>query len=208
MSFSAGALLSACTGGGNGDARPPPASVTSTTATTAPAPVSVDWSALALDVDLGDGFHARHCEGDAPLLCIEQAGVPVGVVELLDLPAGDGQTLEQRVADLYRSTAADRAQGCPAGYRFQPAPPVPASIAGGQGLRYGFTGTFADGRPSERTIAWMVDRGDVVTVLSAAADEPDGCLPPEGAGHFTTATLTAAGPALERLVAGSRLPPP
>jgi hypothetical protein len=205
--LSAGVLLSACSGGGDSEARPSPASTTSTTAA-APAPVSVDWNALALDVDLGDGFHARHCEGDAPLLCIEQAGVPVGLVELLDFPAGDGHTLEDRIDDLYRSTAADRAQGCPAGYHFEPVPPEPASVAGGQGLRYGFTGTFADGRPSERTIAWMVERGDVVTVLSAAADETDGCLPPEGAGHFTTATLAAAASALERLVAGSRLPPP
>jgi hypothetical protein len=130
------------------------------------------------------------------------------VVELLDLPAEDHRPLEERIDDLYRSTAADRAQGCPPGYRFQSMPPEPASVAGGQGLRYGFMATFADGRPSERTIAWMVERGDVVTILSAAADEADGCLPPEGAGHFTVATLTAAAPALERLVAGSRVPPP
>jgi hypothetical protein len=202
--FAAAVLLSACAGGGDGDARPSPASTTST----AVAPVIVDWDALALDVDLGDGFHARHCEGDAPLVCIEQAGVPVGVVELLDFPAEDHRPLAERIDDLYRSTAADRAQGCPPGYRFQSMPPEPASVAGGEGLRYGFTGTLADGRPSERTIAWMVERGDVVTILSAAADEPHGCAPPEGAGHFTVATLTAAAPALERLVAGSRLPPP
>jgi hypothetical protein len=201
----AAVLLSACSGGAGDDARPSPASTTSTTAVAA---VTVDWEALALDVDLGDGFHARHCEGDAPLLCIERAGVPVGVVELMDFPAEDGPPLAERIADLYRTTTADRAQGCAPGYRFQGDAPQPARVAGGDGLRYGFTGTFADGLPSERTIGWMVVRGDVVTVISAAADEAHGCLPPEGAGHFAVATLTAAAPALERLVAGSRLPPP
>ena len=181
---------------------------TSTSTTVAPGPLVVDWEAPGLDVDLGDRFRARHCEGDAPLLCIEEAGVPVGVVELLDFPAGDRKPLEDRIADLLRTTAADRAQGCPPGYRFDPVGPERATVAGSPGLRYGFTATFASGRPSERTIAWMVERGDAVTVLSAAADEPDGCLPPEGAGHFTTATLEAAAAALERLVAASRLPPP
>jgi hypothetical protein len=195
--------LSAC--GGDDAASPRPATTTS-----APAPESliVDWEAPGLDVNLGAGFRARHCEGDAPFLCIERAGVPVGTVELLDFPAGDHQPLGERIAELYRSTTEDRRQGCPTGYRFEPVPPEAASVAGGDGLRYGFTGTFADGRPSERTIAWMVERGDVVTVLQAAADEPDGCLPPEGAGHFTAATLDAAASGLERLVAGSRLPAP
>ncbi len=168
----------------------------------------VHWDAPDLDVDLGDGFRARHCEGDAPLLCIERAGVPVGVVELLDFPAGDHQPLADRIADLYRSTTEDRSRGCPPGYRFEGVAPEPAPVAGGDGVRYGFTGTFADGRPSERTIAWMTERDDVVTVISAVADEPDGCLPPEGAGHFTVATLQAAARGLERLVAGSRLPAP
>lgn len=205
-------LLPAC--GGDDVATPEPATTTTTAASSGNTPeppgesLIVDWEALALDVDLGGGFHARHCEGDAPLLCIERTGVPVGVVELLDFSAGDHQPLEARIADLYRTTAEDRAKGCPPGYRFEGVPPEPASVAGGDGLRYGFTATFADGRPSERTIAWMTQRGDVVTVLSAAADEPDGCLPPEGAGHFTVATLQAAAPGLERLVAGSRLPAP
>ncbi len=200
--MAAGVLFSAC-GGGDDTAAPRPAPTT----TTSPS-VVVDWEAPALDVDLGDGFRARHCEGDAPLLCIERGGVAVGVVDLLDFPAGGPRPLEERIDDLYRTTTADRAQGCPPGYRFEPVPPEAASVAGGDGLRYGFAGTFADGRTSERTIGWMVERGDVVTVLSAAADEPDGCLPAEGAGHFTVATLGAAAPALERLVAGSRLPPP
>lgn len=203
MAGLAALLVPAC--GGDDAAVPEP---TPTTVTTVPESLIVEWEARGLDVDLGDGFRARHCEGDAPLLCIERAGVPVGVVELLDFPAGDHQPLEARIADLYRTTAEDRSRGCPPGYRFETVPPEPASVAGGDGLRYGFTGTFADGRPSERTIAWMVERGDVVTVISAAADEPDGCLPPEGAGHFTPGTLAAAASGLERLVVGSRLPPP
>ena len=194
--------------GADGTTAPERPPTSTTTATTAPAPVAVDWEAPGLDVAIGAGLRARHCEGDAPLLCIERAGIPVGVVELIDLPAGEARPLEDRIADLYRSTAADRAQGCPAGYRFETEAPRRATVGGGEGLRYGFTGTFADGRPSERTIAWMVERGEVITVVVAAADEADGCLPPEGAGHFTTATLDAAAGALERLVAGSRLPPP
>jgi hypothetical protein len=197
--------LSAC--GGDDAATPGPVTTSSAPAPDPPV-VVVDWQAPVLDVDLGEGLHARHCEGDAPVLCIERAGVPVGVVELLDFPAGDHQPLEERIAELYRITAADRAQGCPPGYEFQTQVPEPAFVAGGKGLRYGFTGTFADGRPSERTIAWMVERGDVLTVIQAAADEPDGCLPPEGAGHFTTATLGAAAHDLERLVVASRLPAP
>ena len=189
-----------------GDAAAPPAPVTSTSAR--PVALVVEWDAPGLDVELGGGLRARHCEGDAPLLCIERAGVPVGVVELGDFPAGDRRPLAERIAGLYRTTTEDRRRGCPPGYRFETVPPQPAPVAGLDGLRYGFTGTFADGRPSERTIAWMVERGGVVTVISAAAAEPDGCLPPEGAGHFTTATLGAAASGLERLVAGSRLPPP
>ncbi|MGH9038043.1 MAG: hypothetical protein ACRD0O_19975 [Acidimicrobiia bacterium] len=200
-------LLSLAACGGDDAATPGP--VTTTSAPTPDPPVViVDWQAPGLDVDLGEGFRARHCEGDAPVLCIERAGVPVGLVELLDFPAGDRQPLDERIAELYRTTAEDRARGCPPGYEFQTLVPEPAFVAGGKGLRYGFTGTFADGRPSERTIAWMVERGDVVTVIVAAADEPDGCLPPEGAGHFTTASLEAASDDLERLVVASRLPPP
>jgi hypothetical protein len=199
-------FLAAPACGGNDAATPRPATTTASTA--AAAPVIVDWEAPGLDVDLGDGFRARHCEGDAPLLCIERAGVPIGVVELLDFPAGDDQTLHARIADLYRKITEDRGKGCPPGYRFETEPPEPASVAGGDGLRYGFTGTFADGRPSERTIAWMIERNGVVTVLSAAADEADGCLPPEGTGAFTVATLEAAAAGLDRLVAGSRLPAP
>ena len=61
---------------------------------------------------------------------------------------------------------------------------------------------------TERVLSGDCDRDGVVTVISAAADEPDGCLPPEGAGHFTMATLQSAARGLERLVAGSRLPAP
>ncbi|MGH8990476.1 MAG: hypothetical protein ACRDZ7_02985 [Acidimicrobiia bacterium] len=202
--------LAAC--GGDDTAAPEPAPATTTTAaatTVTGSATVVDWTTAGLDVDIGDGFRARHCEGDAPLLCIERAGIPVGVLELLDFPAGEPpQSLEDRITDFYRTFTADRTQGCPPGYRFEGVAPEAAAVAGGEGLRYGFTGTFADGRPSEYTLAWMTRRGDVVTVLSAAADELDGCLPPEGAGHFTTATLEAAAAGLGRLVAGSRLPEP
>lgn len=180
---------------------------TATTTTTAAEELVVDWTDPALDADLGGGYRARHCEGDAPLLCVEQGGKVLGVVELFDYPPTGQQALADRIEGLYRSVRADRGEVCPRGHEFVGDPPVPAKPAGHDGLRYGFTVRLAGGQPSERTIAWMFQRGEVVTVVQAAAYEPAGCLPPEGEGGvFRVAALDAFEPYLERLVAASVLP--
>jgi len=188
--------LSACVD--NPEPAPP------STTTTAP-PLAVDWSDPGLDLEVGGGFRLRNCEGDAPLLCIERGGSTTGVIELTDHRGGDGQTLAQRVADHYATIADDRQQGCPAGYEFTTVPPVAATVAGRDGLRFGFTGRLADGRPSEKTVGFMTEQDDVVRVIGVHAYEADGCLPPEGA-PFTTADLDAFEPFLDEIVAGSRLP--
>ena len=190
------ALAGACA---RDDTAAPP--VTSTTQPT----VTVDWNDPSLAADLGSGWTARQCEGDDPTLCIERHGEAKGVVEIFDFPAGDGVTLDARVAELYAATAEDRERGCPAGYEFETVPPASTRTAGFLAVRYGSTGLVADGRPSERTLAYMIEREGSVTVVQVAGYEPDGCLPPEGPA-FRVGDVVDFTPAFERLVAGSRLP--
>ncbi len=83
--------------------------------------------------------------------------------------------------------------------------PKPVPVAGGTGLRYEAAGR-QEGRVVERTIGFRVFRDGIETLLEATAVEPGGCLTPEHP-TFTVQNLRAFEGLLERVIAGSTLPP-
>jgi hypothetical protein len=186
----------------------------------------VDWGAIAASVDLGDGWSAGSCGGGAPFVCIRKGGTPVGLVELARYPvdsitlpgfreaAARGDTVKALsvvVADLYESVRKDRAAVCGPGYSLETLPPEKATVSGGPGIRYGFTGKERTGKKgtviAERQITYSTLRGGMLVVQSAVGYPADGCMPGEG-GQFTPERLAEFAPVLERLVASSRLPKP
>jgi hypothetical protein len=165
------ALVAAC--GGSEVAAPPTVPVADVSVT-----ASVDWEARTVEVTGLDGYEIRFCEGEAPVLCVSRGGDWVGAIELVSFPDGGsllGRAVEAWAAELYDSTAADRAIGCGPAYDIVGDDPEPEPFAGGEGHRYGFTGTV-NGRVVERTVGHVaVIDGDLhLLVVNALAD--DGCL--------------------------------
>ncbi len=205
-------LLSACAG--DTTASPDPTATPSPTpsASDGPSGESVDWSSPDAEQDLGDGWHAARCEGDAPQICIERDGTGVGTVEYLafpiaDPPATDDSSamvawLRERADDFATFLTTDRAAGC--GEDYLVSFDEHASIQTDQGtwLRYAFTGTDADGTVVERGVAFLAVHGHVQTVLAANAYAPDACVDSEGSA-WTVDDLDEAVVTLDRLVAGT-----
>jgi len=211
-----GALIIANAGDGNDErATAPTTAPPTTTAPNTSAP-RIDWVRTG-DVGLGDGWHVVDCEGDAPLVCVEKDGVPVGFIEYIsfdvstlpnvDAAAGDREALLAQGCDYLDAISEDRAQGCEPGHRFVPDKTRVAEAADGLVVRYGFTATLSDGRPSERTIQWAGIRGEDLVLVSAAAYDAGGCLGTEGS-EFTTENLNAFAGSFDRLVLANELPPP
>ena len=194
------------------DDDPPVRSGTGTTVTVPdrPGPL-VDW-ARPVPVDLGDGWAVADTEGDGPFLTVLRHGRTVGFVEYLDFPlegpaADERAALDAHVADFVQAIGEDRSGVPISGYRFDPDPAVHLPAADGSLVRYGFRGTYPDGRPSERTIQWAGIRGGRLVLVAAAANDPGGLFPPEGV-EFTSADLDAVAERLDRLVRASGLPDP
>jgi hypothetical protein len=179
----------------------------------------LDWTALPADpVDLPEGWQAARCEGDAPLLCTAEAGIPQGAVAHLavalagselgdELAAGIAvrTALIREVRRVHAAVAEDRESTCP-GTTYIPDPTVGATVGGLPGVRYGFT-LLADGRAVERTIGAMAVRdpgGDpVLDVVSAEQLAEGSCIGAEGTQPFTDAGLDRFAPILLQLVARS-----
>ncbi|HEX6872997.1 MAG TPA: hypothetical protein VF163_18015, partial [Micromonosporaceae bacterium] len=100
----------------------------------------------------------------------------------------------------------ERAAGCGTGYRFTRDDPRELASDAGPTVRYGFTGTLADGRPSEKIIQYAGVRSGQLVILSATAADDGGCLPAEGQ-YFTSAQLASFAPVLDQIMAVSPLPP-
>jgi hypothetical protein len=209
-------LLAGCSGStpvaAPADPLPPTAAPSTAAPTTAGPGPSYDWD-RPRTVALAGGLSLGRCEGDAPLVCVRRGGRVVGVLELLrfplsSLPALAGKSgreaLDAQAAEYVGSFTRDRAQGCGSGYEVTPLPVRHLTAADGAVVSYGFTGTLASGAPSEHVVQWAGIRGKDLVLLSAAAYERTGCLPPEG-DAFDVATLREAAPLLDAVVAASPL---
>jgi hypothetical protein len=218
-------LASACSSSGpsGGKASPSPSPSASPSPSPSPpaAPVGpvVDWGAIPPSVDLGGSWSVGACGGTGPFLCVRKDGRNVGVVELSMFPVESftipafkdavarGDTTGALTAlanDLYASVRKDRATICGAGYSLDALPPKPATVSGGAGIRYGFTGRNA-GKVVESQESYSTLRNGKVVIQSASAFAPEGCMVAE-AGELTPQQLTEFSPRLERLAASSKLP--
>lgn len=197
---------------GGGDAADAPAT-TSTSALSAPSVSFTDVTAPS--VDLGDGWSAKHCEGDAPVICVFRNGEAAGLVELatfpvdsFDLPGFQDAVADDDVEEALTILAADfvsvfevdRTDACGTDYELEGTTPEPATVLGRAGMRYGYVGTDG-GRLVERQVNHGTIIGDEVVLVNASAYAPDGCVPPEG--EFDPDTLEEFTPRLRALVAAA-----
>lgn len=185
--------LAAC-GDASGSPGTPPASPVPVVPVATPTPgddptaLVIDWSASRDTVDLGDGWSATACDGQAPLVCVARDGEVVGTVERIgfpvaDPPDGDDDVpawLAERADRFAASLAADRAVGCGDGYTVAFDAHTEVVLGGMPALRYRFTGTGADGTVRERGVAVITVTGHVETVLAANAYGPGGCVDADG----------------------------
>jgi hypothetical protein len=180
------------------------------TATQTAPPIAVDWSSLSeLEPVAADGFRFVDCEGDAPLLCVEERGAPAGLIELGLLDRGrfgkNAESLDALASDLERSFRADRSDGCPMGFRFEVDPRRTLIVAGVDGIRTDWSVIDTAGKRVERTLTYFALEPDRVVVFTVNALDDDGCLSREGA-EFRPDVLGRAAPHIDRVVAGSKLP--
>lgn len=119
---------------------------------------------------------------------------------------GDGTDVLEAMADEFvAEMAADRAEGCGDDYQVVAIDPIPAIVAGEDGLRYGFRGVV-DGTTVEHVVLHALIDDGTVWILNAAGYADGGCLPREG--EFDVAGVQSAMPLIGELAAGSRLPAP
>ncbi len=182
-----------------------------------PEPIgAVDWDDPSRAARFNGGWEVRACEGDAPLLCVSRDGAVVGVVEALaypvasfddlDVEADDAANLAALAAGFVEALGSDRAAGCGADYGFEPIDPEPVRLGEAQGLAYGFTGTRADGQPSELNLQYSAIVGDRIVSIVAAAYDEGGCPGRDDLSSFDSATLAAFRPMLEALLTITPLP--
>ena len=193
---------------GRGQPSPDAASETTSAA-------SVDWMQTAKSVDLGDGWAVRGCPAQRPALCVEKDKTVIGQVRMEDVPSlGEERTtspdqvqavLAVRIHTDYKTLEMQRSQQCGQDYEIETMRPFPAVVAGQPGLRYGATGSMA-GQILEKTVGYRVFRDGIESLIEATAIRPGGCLIPEEP-NFSIEQLSSFEAALDRLIAGSRLPP-
>jgi hypothetical protein len=179
-----------------------------------PLPV-IDWADLE-PVDLGDGWIVRDCDGDAPLLCFDRNGEFVGLIELNTFPvpaelAGVGSEDELVAAmrtwatDNLDGVVADRSEGCGADYEVEVEAPVEQTVAGNNGVRYGFRG-IEGGAMTEYVISYATVADDQLWIVVADGAADGGCMGSDELDLFDPAVLETLVPLLDRVVAGMVLP--
>lgn len=190
---------------------PPPASPVAT-------PLTVDVAPGGDAVALGDGWSIQHCEGDAPLLCVRDAdGTVRGLVEMNVHPGSDAvaraeatgevlPVLEDVVAAQHTAVAADRTAGCGEDYQYRAEPTVRTTVGGAPAVLYAFTGTV-DGVVVEAHRAWYTVHDELLWTVNAAAAAAGSCMADPELSEFTPEDLALVTPWLDRVVAGSELPP-
>lgn len=184
--------------------------------TTSPASGVIDWDDPTVVVELGDGWTIQKCLGDGPFLCVERDGSPVGALEamsypvdsidLLDPAADPADNLATFAEGFYEAIGTDRAAGCGDDYGFDPIGPNPVTLGGQEGIEYGFTGTMADGSPSELNIQYATIVGDQIISIAAIAYDEAGCLGRDDLSTWDSASLTEFRPYLKPVMEVTPLP--
>jgi len=180
-----------------------------------PAPIRVNWADPELSTQLEDGWSLTRCPSSATALCVLRNGTPAGHILMEDLPSiGEEATTSQdqiqatlavRTQTIYQLLRRHRAEQCGEDYLVETARPRPVPVAGATGLRYEATGSRED-HVVERTVGFRIFRDGIETLLETTAIEPGSCLTPEDP-TFTVGELREFEGLLERVVAGSVLPP-
>lgn len=181
-----------------------------------PAPeADIAWEQVGSSVEL-NGWTVRSCPQERAVLCVERDGRPVGHIRLEDLPSlgqEASNSLDQvqamlavRTNTLYQSLAAERLERCGESYEIDTDRPIPVTVGGEQGLKYGVRATV-DGRVVERTVGYRVFRTPIETIIEVTAIEPGHCVEPLENG-FTVDELDSFESVFDRVAADGALPKP
>jgi hypothetical protein len=181
--------------------------------------VDFQWGQEFGPVRLNDRWRVRHCGGEAPFICFASSAGGRGKAELLTYPLKSHARLQQDLAeggkqyafrrwahDHYRTFRDDRT-GCRKGYTFHPLRPRPATVAGREGVRFGFAVKDAAGSIVERSVTFGTVTKTKVVVVGTEGLNSRACLPKEGP-TFSPSALKRMGPYVARMAATGRLPAP
>lgn len=167
------------------------------------------------------------CTPDPGLVCVQRNRRPVGSVRLRDLPSlGEEKTasadqvqavLAGRINSLYGFKAGRWAHSCGGDYRVSTSRPRRVIMGGEEAMKYELAGR-ADEEVVERLVGYWTYRDGIETVIEASGAAPGRC-PAEPLGQiapgpgdppemFSPDNLARFEPLLDRMVAGSKLPPP
>lgn len=179
--------------------------------------VAYRWGEPFGRVKLNDQWTVRDCDGDAPLICFASTTGASGKAELSTYSLNRNRRIQQDIADggkqyafrrwayeNYRTFRDDRT-GCRDGYTFHPLRPKPATVAGREGIRFGFVLKDAAGRIVERSVTFGTVTKTQVVVIGVEGLNQRSCLPILG-DTFTPSALKRMGPYVARMAATGRLP--
>ena len=172
-------------------------------------------------VDLGDGWIVAPCESGPPLFCARHEGEAgtQSVIELLSVPTSSypavkraldeggtpAEALAAQVAEYHTTFQEDRPAGCGTDYLVDPIGPDDVTVAGHDGVMYGFDG-HQDGRHVERNIHFATIRDDTLYIIVATAVEDGTCMDDGELAEFSIAELTDLQPRVAQMIAASTLP--
>lgn len=193
-----------------------------------PPPIAVDWSDPSFRTELTGGWIVRNCGKPEPRLCVERDGTTLGSIGLKDLPSlGEEKTTSEdqiqavlagRINSMYQFKIGRWAHECGRPYHVMTERPKGIPVAGDTGMKYKLSGRKG-AREVEVVVGYWIYRDGIETVIEASAATPERCSveplgqvaadAPNGAPPlFSPDSLASLEPALDRIAAGSRLPPP
>ncbi len=203
-------LLASCLGN-DAAANEPDVSPKSTSA-----PVAISWDDPTKATLLPDGWSIRKCEGEAPFMCVERDGSPVGALEIIAYPVssfdaldptGDpANNLSELAGGFHEALSSDRLATCGADYGFERLGPDEFALGEGPGTFYGFVGTLPDGSPSELNLQYATIVGDQIISITAIAYDEGGCPGRDDQSSWDSATLSEFRPVLEQALEDSPVP--
>ncbi len=145
-------------------------------------------------------------------VCVSRPDGAAGALAITSSPAPSGQGtgaagLRGAAEDFLADARQDRRSRCGAGYAVQPYRTVVLQAGGTEVVRYGFTGTNADGSPSESVVRYAGRVGPDLVAIDARSRDAGGCLPP-GPDSLTSAEMASLSPMLDALVRAAPFPRP
>lgn len=188
-------------------------------------PITVDWASPSFESETPGQWTVRTCTQDPPSVCAERQDGQAGSIALQDVPSlGEEKTtsrdqvqavLAGRINSLYQFEMGRWSSACGAGYRVTSERPQVFKIGAHDGMKYELTGSTGD-RVVERLVGYWTFRDGIETLIEAPARDSGRCAaeplgriePPPGVPLFSPGILDEFEPLLDRMVAGSRLPPP